>query len=307
MQGTFQTRKGRKPGVDGAECRPSHKRTPPDNFLQEVMSNISIDEDIEEEADDLASRYLGVHASGHLVGLPIRSVVSIVKLPKVTRLPLMPSHIKGVVNIRGTVYPVVGLREKTGMLSYEAEKEELIKMLKQREQDHRNWINELEASVREQRPFKLATDPHKCKFGLWYDKFKSEDFDVIGLLSRFDEPHKKIHAVAVQVEAHQKTKDFESAYQLINRTKSTILQMLIDLFNEMYVVIGNLDNQTLVLIDDAEPYGLAVDRPDEIYTIPPEDIEEVVNMNGVRQRMGKSKGKLLVLMNLSGSEATLAK
>jgi hypothetical protein len=47
--------------------------------------------------------------------------------------------------------------------------------MRDREQDHRNWLAELEACVREHRPFGMARDPHQCKFGLWYDRYKTED------------------------------------------------------------------------------------------------------------------------------------
>lgn len=34
--------------------------------------------------------------------------------------------------------------------------------MRQREQDHLRWVNELRTSIQERRPFTLTTDPHAC-------------------------------------------------------------------------------------------------------------------------------------------------
>ena len=81
----------------------------------------------------------------------------------------MPPEIRGVINLRGKVMQLIDLRVKLGLPSAKAEFDELIQLLHDREQDHHNWLTELEACVRERRPFKMAKDPHACKFGLWYD------------------------------------------------------------------------------------------------------------------------------------------
>jgi purine-binding chemotaxis protein CheW len=83
-----------------------------------------------------------------------------------------------------------------GLTSAVEETESFCALMQQREQDHRNWLNELEASSR---PFTLATDPHQCAFGKWYDKFKAENAWVAALLKKFDVPHRQIHGMAIRV------------------------------------------------------------------------------------------------------------
>ena len=76
--------------------------------------------------------------------------------------------------------------------------ENQITMLKEREKDHRNWLSELESSVKENRPFTLATDHHKCKFGQWYDSYVPKSYEESEFLKKFEMPHKRIHEVAIR-------------------------------------------------------------------------------------------------------------
>jgi purine-binding chemotaxis protein CheW len=51
--------------------------------------------------------------------IPIYQVVSIERMQPCTRLPKMPRHMKGVLDLRGSVIPVVDLREALGMKDFE--------------------------------------------------------------------------------------------------------------------------------------------------------------------------------------------
>ncbi|MEN9706407.1 MAG: hypothetical protein RLZZ393_2286, partial [Pseudomonadota bacterium] len=60
-------------------------------------------------------RYLGLRLGGSRYGIPVSQVREIIVMCPVTEVPRMPAHIRGVINLRGTVVPVVGLRERFGM------------------------------------------------------------------------------------------------------------------------------------------------------------------------------------------------
>ncbi len=60
-------------------------------------------------------RYLTFHLGSSHYGVPIRAVREVVRLRPVTVVPLMPPHVRGVVNLRGHVLPVFDLRAKFGM------------------------------------------------------------------------------------------------------------------------------------------------------------------------------------------------
>ncbi|MEJ5363046.1 MAG: chemotaxis protein CheW [Spirochaetota bacterium] len=48
-------------------------------------------------------------------GIDILSVHEILRIPEITRLPNTPEYIKGVINLRGNVIPVVDIRLRFGM------------------------------------------------------------------------------------------------------------------------------------------------------------------------------------------------
>jgi purine-binding chemotaxis protein CheW len=52
-------------------------------------------------------------------GLPIEQIKEVVLTPPVTRIPLMPNHIKGVANIRGSILAIVDLEEKLGLQTHD--------------------------------------------------------------------------------------------------------------------------------------------------------------------------------------------
>lgn len=67
------------------------------------------------------ARYLGLRLGGSRYGIPVAQVREIIVMCPVTEVPRMPAHIRGVINLRGTVVPVVGLRERFGMPPLEDE------------------------------------------------------------------------------------------------------------------------------------------------------------------------------------------
>ena len=50
-------------------------------------------------------------------GLGILQVREIIRLPEITKVPCMPSYLRGVINLRGKVVPVADLRAKFGLSS----------------------------------------------------------------------------------------------------------------------------------------------------------------------------------------------
>ena len=61
------------------------------------------------------SQYLTFQLGDELYGVDILRVQEIKGYTTVTKIPNTPSHIKGVLNLRGTIVPIVELRTKFGM------------------------------------------------------------------------------------------------------------------------------------------------------------------------------------------------
>jgi purine-binding chemotaxis protein CheW len=68
---------------------------------------------------DLAGKYLTFALSHEEYGLPVLKVREIIKMMDITTVPQVPTHVRGVINLRGKVIPVVDLRLKFGFASQE--------------------------------------------------------------------------------------------------------------------------------------------------------------------------------------------
>ncbi len=69
------------------------------------------------EADgkrEMAGKYLTFALGNEEYGLPVLRVREIIKMMDITVVPQVPHYVKGVINLRGKVIPVVDLRRKFG-------------------------------------------------------------------------------------------------------------------------------------------------------------------------------------------------
>jgi len=62
-----------------------------------------------------AGKYLTFALAEEEYGLPVLKVREIIKMMDVTSVPQVPRHIRGVINLRGKVIPIVDLRLKFGL------------------------------------------------------------------------------------------------------------------------------------------------------------------------------------------------
>jgi len=66
-------------------------------------------------AESLAGKYLTFELGGEVYGLEILKVQEIIGMMGVTRVPKTPEFVRGVINLRGQVIPVIDLRVKFGL------------------------------------------------------------------------------------------------------------------------------------------------------------------------------------------------
>lgn len=91
--------------------------------------NTSIQEPVEintQGAAAKAGKYLTFFLDKEEYGLEILKVMEIIKFIKIVQIPNVPGYVKGVINLRGKVYPIIDLRLKFKMPSIEATKETCI-------------------------------------------------------------------------------------------------------------------------------------------------------------------------------------
>ncbi|MDE3165854.1 MAG: chemotaxis protein CheW [Acidobacteriota bacterium] len=205
-------------------------------------------------------------------------VSQILLIPNVTAVPGAPPYVRGVIELRGRVFPLVDLRLRLGLIAMAAEGGSFCNLMSAREQDHHRWLAELRRSVEERRAFTLATDPHKCAFGKWYDAFRTDDAWLGALLKKFDQPHRTLHALAVRVKDFQDQGLHDAAAELVSGDGVNVLNAMVQLFGELRTTIqGSCREMVLALLVDGRPLALTVDSVVAIDNLQPEELPPGAN------------------------------
>jgi len=73
-----------------------------------------------EPQSSLGGKYLTFYLGDEEYGVAILKVQEIVGLQPITRVPRTPAFVRGVINLRGKVIPIMDLRERFGMPTHDA-------------------------------------------------------------------------------------------------------------------------------------------------------------------------------------------
>jgi purine-binding chemotaxis protein CheW len=82
-----------------------------------------------------AGKYLIFNLGGEEFGTEVMKVREIMGLQDITSIPQVPAHVKGVINLRGKVIPVIDLRLKFGMEPQEYTARTCIVVMRTRQAD----------------------------------------------------------------------------------------------------------------------------------------------------------------------------
>ena len=77
--------------------------------------NDSIENSVSGGEETLHGRYLTFQVGNEMFGIQIRYVIEIVGLQPLTEMPEMREYIKGIINLRGKIIPVMDIRLRIGM------------------------------------------------------------------------------------------------------------------------------------------------------------------------------------------------
>lgn len=246
-------------------------------------------------------QYLIFETSSNKIAINLEYVLEVIRIPKWTPYPNSSDYIKGIFNLRNKIIPLIDFRKLLGYESFDDENNQLITMLKEREQDHINWLNELENSVLENREFTLTTDPKKCKFGIWYHSFKSENSSIDLFLKEFEEPHNKIHAIAHRVAELLKANKKDDALKLIAHSKLKELKRMLGLFEELFNMLKNTNKEFVVIIQSNNGIkSFTVDKIDQIIKVEDEDISvlESAELKGTAKEVIKRDGDIILKLDI---------
>ena len=62
-----------------------------------------------------ARQYVIFHVADEMFAVPLAEVQEIIRMPEVVHVPMSPTALEGLANLRGTVLPVIRLRQIFGM------------------------------------------------------------------------------------------------------------------------------------------------------------------------------------------------
>ena len=66
------------------------------------------------EQAELGMRYLTFRTDGQIFGLPITEIVQITQMQEIIELPEHLPYVKGIINLRGQIIPVIDVRLRLG-------------------------------------------------------------------------------------------------------------------------------------------------------------------------------------------------
>jgi purine-binding chemotaxis protein CheW len=83
--------------------------------VQETMGKPAPEARTGEAKDDRTGKYLAFHLGKEEFAIRVMKVREIMGVLEITAVPQMPDYVRGVINLRGKVIPVVDLRRKFGL------------------------------------------------------------------------------------------------------------------------------------------------------------------------------------------------
>ncbi|MDO5096452.1 MAG: chemotaxis protein CheW [Peptostreptococcaceae bacterium] len=69
-----------------------------------------------QELDNHTEKFLNFRSDGLLFGINTNYVTEIITNAKPTRVPMTPSYVKGIINLRGQIIPIVDIRLRLGKM-----------------------------------------------------------------------------------------------------------------------------------------------------------------------------------------------
>ncbi|OUR63930.1 hypothetical protein A9Q79_09265 [Methylophaga sp. 42_25_T18] len=212
-----------------------------------------------------------------MFGLDVENVLMLgQEVNDIQRLPIEERGFCGVTKFQGTVVPVLDFAHRIGIQSGIDAKTALLDILTENENDHVEWMNALEAAIKNGTAFTKALSANDCAFGKWYNKFETRDETLTELLLAFAEPHQALHALADKLLTMRDSDEQEEALKLLSAERSTTLRRLRALFARARDQIQGGMRQVLlfVTLDGKAPrYALLIDEINDVMNFTPADFQ----------------------------------
>ncbi len=106
--------------------------------MELTMTNNIPAEELQGEGETI--QYIVIRLGEEQYGIDIRYIDNIVRMQHITRVPKMPAYLKGVINLRGEVIPVISMRLKMGLEADEITKASRIIVVKLEQEGNVGFI-----------------------------------------------------------------------------------------------------------------------------------------------------------------------
>lgn len=80
----------------------------------DTLENTTVQEVLEAEAPVSTERFLTFSSNGLNIGVSTNYVIEIITNHSITMLPLVPDYVKGIINLRGQIIPIIDIRLRMG-------------------------------------------------------------------------------------------------------------------------------------------------------------------------------------------------
>ncbi len=201
--------------------------------------------------------------NGGLYAVSSSCTAGIAKEPEqVTLVPDTKPYIRGITNAYGRVMTLVDLRKVFGMQTTKEEYEDFAGIIETAENAHKKWVGEFCRCAGCMEPFNMEKDPHRCAFGLWYDKYEAPIETVKKRMFKIRDPHYSLHHLGVDFDREmakgapnsEKLKKLAVKAKEIEKQILTCMDAAREAFRENYrtmmVEINLPDGQEVALIVD---------------------------------------------------------
>jgi len=254
--------------------------------------------------------YLSFSLEQSVYAIPVHNVEESVQSQGITRVPRMPAHVLGVMNLRGRILPVYDSRIRLGMISERQERKELIDSLKLRREEHIKWLDTLKQEVEEGRKISVQRNPSLCNFGKWYEPYMKKlnthssgsnqiDNVIVNTLKAFDQPHRAIHGLADRAQELMNAGNKDRARTLIRDEGRSVLNRMITLFKNVEEAITEQEKRTVIVVikDKERHFGLTVDALDSTMEI--DDVQETDMDNELIASIALKDDRIIKLLDLN--------
>lgn len=233
-----------------------------------------------------------------LFAIDIDNILSVTQdMENLLQPPVKSRGLMGVINYMDEPVAVYNFAEMLNIASTRNIKEGLVELLNASEQDHIDWLDALEKSLKEDVPFEKERDARMCDFSKWYTKFKTRDEALTDIVANFEKPHKEIHALADELLGLKENDKLEEALEKLEKARMIKLEYLKKYFDHarsqieesLHTVVINITN------DGAKPLvALQIDEIHEVMNFNQSDLRglDKIGLDAVLEMEGLFKGYL---------------